>query len=57
MESLTVEDLWIRELDKFEEAYRKDLKSKGLSTNSSEFIEDTKLPPPKAITKPVAKLT
>ena len=31
LSKLTIEDLWIRELDRFEESYRKDLRARGLS--------------------------
>ena len=39
---MTVEDLWTRELDKFEESYRKDLKQKGHSADGVEYKESTK---------------
>ena len=55
LERLTVEDLWTRELDKFEDAYRKDLKAKGFTADSSEVVEHAKeAPAPKPTVKPAA---
>ena len=45
---LTVEDLWVRELDVFEDSYRKDLKKRGHSAAGYDCKETGVAKPPKS---------